>query len=447
MTQKATRPRTPLVLIIDDDAGTRLLVRECLEQNDFIVEEAEDGLQGLSKFASLNPDIVLLDVVMPRMDGFAACAEIRRFDSGDHTPIIMMTGLDDTKSINLAYEAGATDFINKPINWTVLPHRLRYILRSSGALVKLDKAFEELKELERLKDAFLSSVSHELRTPLTSIRSFSEILLSYDDVAPQNYREFLRIINTESERLTRLIDDVLDLSKIEAGMMAWNDELLRLEEVLNSVIKAQKPLYQTKSLQLLLDIPPDIPPVYADRDRIHQVMTNLINNAIKFSFEGGEIRIRAEVFIGKRFSETLTWVRVSVADQGAGIAAKDLAAIFDKFRQGTSNTLTDKPKGTGLGLPICREIITHYEGNIWVESRKGEESTFFFTLPAAPGLAESTRKPSSASSPAGHLKRKKRPVAVKKSWDAGASQATTTETGTRNSGNSPPDTSRTEGDG
>jgi len=263
----------------------------------------------------------------------------------------------------------------------------------------LEKANEELTELDRMKDSFLSSVSHELRTPLTSIRSFSEILLRYDQEDPDTQKEFLSIINSESERLTRLINDVLDLSRIEAGGMVWNDSVVSLEEILHDVLPAHHRLLEEKSLHLTLDLSPDLAPVFVDRDRIQQVVRNLLTNAIKFSREGGRIVIKVDTFAGRRTEEASAWIKVSLADQGIGIDERDFEIIFDRFRQVSSDTLRDKPQGTGLGLPICRDIVAHYRGNIWVESRKGEGSTFSFTLPAA--MADAKR--GSDDLPAGEL--------------------------------------------
>lgn len=248
--------------------------------------------------------------------------------------------------------------------------------------VELENALEELKRLDEMKDSFLSSVSHELRTPLTSIRSFSEILLQYDRESPETQQEFLQIINTESERLTRLIDDLLDLARIESREMVYKDTLLSIQQVVDDVVKAQYPLIEQKSLRLTLDISPHLPLVLADHERIQQVVTNLLANAVKFSLEGTEICIRAEAFSGERSGETSEWIKVSVSDQGIGIEEEYQEIIFDKFSQVSEDSLKEKPKGTGLGLPICREIVTRHGGNISVVGQKGEGSNFFFTLPA-----------------------------------------------------------------
>jgi CheY-like chemotaxis protein/anti-sigma regulatory factor (Ser/Thr protein kinase) len=208
-------------------------------------------------------------------------------------------------------------------------------------------------------------------------------LLNYDQEDPATQREFLGIINAESERLTRLINDVLDLSRIEAGGMVWHDEVVLLEEILQDILPTHQGLLEEKSIRLTLDLSSDLPPVCVDRDRIQQVLRNLLVNAVKFSHQGGKIVVKAETFEGRRTEEASEWIKVSVSDEGIGIDERDFEIIFDRFRQVSSDTLRDKPQGTGLGLPICRDIVVHYGGNIWVESRKGEGSTFFFSLPAA----------------------------------------------------------------
>ena len=276
-------------------------------------------------------------------------------------------------------------------------HKIRKLndrleLKVKERTAELEKAYNELKELDRLKDSFLSIISHELRTPLTSIRSFSEILLLYDDEKKETQREFLEIINSESQRLTRLVNDVLDLSKIEANCMVYHDDFVSLDEIIRDGIKAQQQLLQEKSLHLAMDLPPGLPTVFADRDRILQVVTNLMSNAIKFSSKGGTIQIRVETFRGRRTEDRSEWVRVSVSDEGIGIHEKDFKNIFNKFHQVATDALKDRPKGTGLGLPICKEIISHYQGNVFVESEEGKGSTFFFTLPVAKKTSDSPPK-------------------------------------------------------
>jgi PAS domain S-box-containing protein len=246
---------------------------------------------------------------------------------------------------------------------------------------ELRVAYEKLKELDQLKDSFLSTVSHELRTPLTSIKSFSEILLAYDEDR-KTQKEFLNIIKEESDRLTRLINDFLDLSKIESGRMQWETAGLSVTEVIKTAINATQALAAEAKLKIKVEVSPGLPKVMSDNDRLVQVVTNLLSNAIKFTPEGGNIGVKAQLLEGGKAKKKADMVLVSVTDNGIGIDPKDRQAIFDKFKQ-VGNTLTDKPKGTGLGLPICKEIVEHYGGKIWVESELGKGSTFFFTLPVA----------------------------------------------------------------
>ncbi|MDD5191036.1 MAG: response regulator, partial [Dehalococcoidales bacterium] len=246
---------------------------------------------------------------------------------------------------------------------------------------ELQEANERLKELDKLKDGFLSTVSHELRTPLTSIKSFAEILLAYEeDRATQ--KEFLGIINEESGRLTRLINDFLDLSKIQAGRMQWTTAEISIPLVIDTAMNASQALINQTNLKMNLEIEPGLPNVWGDKDRMVQVMTNLLGNAIKFTTAGGNVRIQARLLKADSASSQSESVVVSVADSGIGIAPEHHQTIFEKFSQ-VGDTLKDRPRGTGLGLPISKEIIEHYGGKIWVESALGKGSVFYFTLPVA----------------------------------------------------------------
>ena len=255
--------------------------------------------------------------------------------------------------------------------WTELEQRLE----------ELQFAYEKLKQMDKMKDNFLSTVSHELRTPLTSIKSFAEILLNYES-DKESQREFLTIINDESDRLTRLINNFLDLSKIESGRIEWEPTIIEIPEIVEMAVTASEALSDKMNLAMEIDLEPGLPTVWGDRDRFVQVVTNLIGNATKFTPEGGRIVVKVEAVSGDRLDNIPDMVKVSVTDNGMGIDPKDQENIFDKFTQ-VGDTLTDKPKGTGLGLPICKEIVEHYGGMIWVESELGKGSIFSFTLPVA----------------------------------------------------------------
>jgi signal transduction histidine kinase len=254
-------------------------------------------------------------------------------------------------------------------------HRLEQKSRElEAASAELRAANERLKELDRMKDDFVSTVSHELRTPLTSIRSFAEILLANPEVELTQRKQFVGIIVKETERLTRLINQVLDLAKLESGSAEWRVTRLDMRELVSDVLSGMSQVFTEKSIQLVTKLPERVAPVSGDLDRVIQVLLNLLSNAVKFC---DPAHGRIEVTL----SDTGDSVRLDVRDNGVGISAADQRVIFEKFRQ-AGDTLTGKPHGTGLGLPISRQIVEHLGGRLWVDSRPGAGACFSFTLPA-----------------------------------------------------------------
>ena len=266
----------------------------------------------------------------------------------------------------------------------VYSHRLEQKSHElEAATAELREANERLKELDRLKDDFVSTVTHELRTPLTSIRAFTQILLEDPDVELEQRKKFLGIITKETERLTRLINQVLDLSKIESGRAEWQESRFDMKEVVSDTVTGMSQLFEERGIQVEVRAPKSVPAVSADVDRIIQVMLNLLSNAAKFC---NPAHGRVEIELSRQDRS----LRVDVRDNGAGIDAADQAIIFDKFRQ-VGDTLTNKPHGSGLGLHISRQIVEHFGGRMWVESVPGKGACFSFTVPIeAAGLRTGT---------------------------------------------------------
>jgi Na+/proline symporter/signal transduction histidine kinase len=240
------------------------------------------------------------------------------------------------------------------------------------ATTDLRAANERLMELDRMKDDFMSSVTHELRTPLASIRAFSEILQDNPDLAQDERGRFIGIIVAETERLTRLVNQVLDLAKLESGAAEWQTERLDLGELIQQSVDSTERLFHNRGARVNLYLPEQPAVLWGDRDRLTQVMLNLLSNAAKFV-----PRDRGMVDIELRRNTAGYLVRV--ADNGKGISEDELPVIFEKFRQGAGGH--EKPVGTGLGLPISRRIIEHLGGRIWAESTPGAGATFSFILP------------------------------------------------------------------
>jgi signal transduction histidine kinase len=239
---------------------------------------------------------------------------------------------------------------------------------------ELEEANRRLQELDRVKSDFVTVVSHELRTPLTSIRSLSESLLGAPDMGRQRQEQFLGIIAGESQRLSRLIGQLLDLSRIEAGKMEWRLEALDLGEVVAHAVEAHRALLDGQGIRLEAPEAAERPVVVADRDRVIQVLTNLLSNAAKFTPRGGLVRVRT-------YRDGASAV-VEVEDTGVGIPPGQAESIFERFRR-AGDTLASQAEGAGLGLPISREIVQQLGGTLTVRSEPGRGSCFRITLPVA----------------------------------------------------------------
>lgn len=270
---------------------------------------------------------------------------------------------------------------------------LATIAANVGVALHNARLFEEAAQAraaaeaaDATKSAFLSTVSHELRTPLTSVLGFAKIikrrlserlfpLIPQDDKkivqTMKQVGDNLDVVVSEGERLTKLIDEVLDLAKIEAGKLEWRMESLSASEIIDRAMAATSSLVENKPVTLIADVAHDLPRFTGDRDRLIQVVINLISNSVKFTREGS---------VTCRAWQSSADLVISVVDTGLGISPDDQPKVFEKFKQ-VGDTLTDKPKGTGLGLPICKEIVEHHGGHIWVESEVGKGSSFFFSLP------------------------------------------------------------------
>ncbi len=267
--------------------------------------------------------------------------------------------------------------------------------------VRTEEALQQAKEAaevaNRAKSDFLSMVSHELRTPLTSVLGFAKIIKKklestiFPEIPTEDRKiqkairqvgDNIDIIVSEGERLTTLINDVLDLTKLEAGKIEWKAQPISVAQIIEQATAATLALFEEKRLELIKDIEGQLPEIVGDRDRLIQVVINLISNAVKFTEKGS---------VTCRVTRTDNAIAVTVIDTGIGIAEADQPLVFERFKQ-IGDTLTDKPKGTGLGLPICKQIVEHHGGILWVESELGKGSNFSFTLPITAGATVELKK-------------------------------------------------------
>jgi signal transduction histidine kinase/GGDEF domain-containing protein len=378
------------ILIVDDEKAIRDFLYEALTRlGGFSVELAENGEEALKKIEKENFDLVLTDMKMPKMDGLQLIAEIAKFKP--ETLMVLLTGHGTIDSALEAMKRGASDYLSKPINLDELMVRLRKVLDERQRFIslkhyatELERANQELKKIDEMKSEFVSVASHELRTPLASIKNAVQLILQgKTGEINENQAKFLSMAERNINRLTSILNSLLDLSRIESGKFDLKFEELDLRGSIEFILSSLKSQADGKSIQLKMDIPEELPmgspSIYGDREKVEQILTNLVGNAIKFTPEGGKISVSA-----KLFEEDGHMVAISVRDSGIGIPEDQLDKIFEKFHQ-VEDSLRRSITGTGLGLAITKGLVEAHHGRIWVESEVGKGSTFTFTLPMSKG--------------------------------------------------------------
>ena len=374
-----TPPAT--ILVVDDDPVVCSLMRATLQRDGFEVIEAHDGVEGCRLYEEHRPDLLLADVIMPHMDGYELCRELRSRPGSAYVPIVVATSLDDLPSIARAYDAGATDFIPKPINWLVLNHRVRYILRASRAFDELRRnqqrliaAKEAAEAASRAKSEFLANMSHELRTPLNAIIGFSGMMSdrmfgSLND----KYVEYAEIIGTSGRHLLAIIADILDLAKADADKLLLAEEEVDLAEVVKLSSQIVHDMAQRAQVAFDSDIKEPLPPILADPAKLTQILVNLLSNAVKFTPAGGKVTLKVE-------HQARRGVTLRVEDTGIGMSPDQIPMALEPFGQ-IESSFTRKHDGVGLGLPLTKRLVELHGGVVEIDSAPGKGTVASVHLP------------------------------------------------------------------
>jgi len=368
-------PTNPTILVVDDTEDNLDLLEFALKRKPVHMLRASSGKECLKLAAQYHPDIILLDIQMPEMDGFETLKRLRASKKSADIPVIFLTARrKDASSIEQGLLLGAEEYLTKPIDTDELLVRTRSLVR----LKKMEM------ELERTKADFMAMLIHDMRSPIGGISSILELLeepLIRGEAVQEVHRELLTSAEEAIKRLLHLINDMLDLSKFEAGKMNLTRESVHIGKLAETIMKQMLPQFKQKGIHIKLVPEDDLPLISADANKISQVFANILSNALKFTLPNGTIQI----VMGKMQEGTAAGesVWVAISNTGIGILPEELPTIFERYKQGIASAIV-QAKGTGLGLAICKLIVEAHGGTITAESEPAKLTVFRFTLPVNP---------------------------------------------------------------
>ena len=361
------------ILVLDDDRLNRMMLTRFLTQAGHTVITADHGRQGIELMHAQAFDVILLDVRMPEMDGFAVLEYIMGDSTLCNIPVVMVSGLDEIASVVTCIEMGAADYIHKPFDPGLLRARIENSLEKKRSRDKLQESYRQLQALEKLRDDLTHMIVHDLRTPLTSLLSGLFTMESFGALKVEQ-QECLDIAIRGGQRLLGMINDLLDIGKMESGAMTLTTVELTAAELLTHATEQVRALTRDKRLTLRSHTAAELPMIAGDRDKLQRALVNLLGNAIKFTPPDGIIELTACWLADQ---QTLLF---RVSDTGVGIPQEAFRRIFEKF--GQVETHRAGPKlSTGLGLTFCKMVVEAHGGRIWVESGLNQGSVFSFTIP------------------------------------------------------------------
>lgn len=358
--------RKPVVLVVDDEPNGFTVIRALLKPEGYEFSYVASGNEAINQLDSILPDIILLDVMMPDKDGIETCREIKASPDWSHIPIIMVTALDAKEDLARCLDAGADDFISKPVNRVELQARVRSMLR-------LKQQYDALKTTLQLREDMSNMMVHDLRTPVTSILLGSQMVLMQEILSEQNQNRLQRVYHA-GQQLSSMINELLLMAKLEAGSLILNQTELDLNALATTVISESQELARSKKVELEARLPAAGEWIRADVNLLHRLMDNLLSNAIKFSPPDSIVTLSVDytpypTVDGQFRMQTL----IQVADQGPGIKADLRPHIFNKYEIGES--VNDVPQ-IGLGLTFCKLVAEAHGGQIYVDDNSPRGAIF-----------------------------------------------------------------------
>ncbi|HSP14789.1 MAG TPA: response regulator [Thermoanaerobaculia bacterium] len=374
MTREQPSIEPGVVLVVDDEESNRDVLHRRLMRQGHTVETASSGAEALRVMGETAFDVVLLDIMMPEMDGHEVLRRIKATDDMQHIAVIMISAVNEVESVVRCIEAGAEDYLTKPFDPTLLKARVDSCLqrkrgrdREMVLFAQLQQNFKRLQEVEKLRDDMRNMIVHDLRTPLTSVIAGIEMFDKFGALNAEQ-QEMMTIALSGGNTLLGMINDLLDVEKMEAGRTQLHYDEVSASALVAGAIAQVASLATEAHTVIVTEIAPDLPRFPADEKKLSRTLVNLIANAVKFT-GAGTVTITA--------SAGHDHVRFAVRDTGRGIPAEAFERIFEKFGQLDSRNKA----GTGLGLAFCKLAVEAHSGHITVESTPGAGSTFAFTIP------------------------------------------------------------------
>lgn len=364
-----TMKKKPQILIVDDESYARQAIEMLLLKESYELFFAEDAHEALAQLDDEIPDVILSDVMMPNMDGFELCQRIKRNPKWNHVPIILVTALDSKQDLARGLEAGADDFLHKPINGLELRARVRSMLR-----IKL--RHDELQAALQMRQDLANMIVHDIRSPLSTILIYCDLL----EAEMTGNMETLETIRSEANRLSSFLTDMLMMAKMEHGRLMLSHSPVDVNEMATAVRDSYEPMAQLKEIDLELDLPEKSSQLMLDANLWRRVLDNLLSNALKFSPTGGNVTLKVR-YDGKPATGSngsTPHLSLQVIDEGPGIAPEHYETIFDKFQ--IVATGRRDVKQVGLGLAFCKMVVEAHKGRISVASNKPRGSVFTVEL-------------------------------------------------------------------